>query len=86
MNHSKQFGHDDYEILKNETLYKGIFSISRYTLRHRLFKDGWSNVFSLERFERKSAVAILPYDPILDRVILIEQFRIGHLRIPKAHG
>lgn len=84
MNLSKKFGHDDYEILKNETLYKGIFSISRYTLRHRLFKDGWSNVFSLERFERKSAVAILPYDPTLDRVILIEQFRVGALADPET--
>lgn len=73
------FGHDDYEILKRETVYKGIFGISRYTLRHRLFKDGWSKAFSLELFERKSAVAILPYDPVLDKVILIEQFRIGAL-------
>lgn len=74
-----QFGHEDYEILTCESLYKGIFSISRYTLRHRLFKGGWSKAFALERFERKSAVAILPYDPILDRIILIEQFRVGAL-------
>jgi ADP-ribose pyrophosphatase len=80
----KQFGHDDYEILKREELYKGIFGISRYTLRHRLFKEGWSNDFKLELFERKSAVAILPYDPILDRVILIEQFRIGALNDAKS--
>lgn len=79
-----QFDHDDYEILKHDLLYKGVFSISRYTLRHRLFKDGWSKTFSLERFERKSAVAILPYDPILDRVILIEQFRVGALADPES--
>jgi ADP-ribose pyrophosphatase len=76
------FDHHDYEIIKREVLYKGIFGISRYTLKHRLFKEGWSKIFSLELFERKSAVAILPYDPILDRVILIEQFRIGALADP----
>lgn len=82
MTNIKQFGHDDYEILNCEPLYKGIFSLSRYTLRHRLFKGGWTNAFSLERFERKSAVAVLPYDPVLDRVILIEQFRIGAIADP----
>ncbi len=78
------FGHDDYEILKREVLYKGVFTLSRYALRHRLFKNGWSSDFSLERFERKSAVAILPYDPILDKVILIQQFRIGALADPES--
>lgn len=73
------FDHHDYEIIKREVLYKGIFGLSRYTLKHRLFKEGWSKTFSLELFERKSAVAILPYDPILDKVILIQQFRIGAL-------
>lgn len=84
MTHSNAFSHDDYDIIKRETLYKGIFGISRFTLRHRLFKGGFSNAFSLELFERKSAVAILPYDPALDRVILIEQFRIGALANPES--
>src|SRR5688572_19653909 len=78
------FNHDDYKVIKRDVLYKGIFSISRYTLQHRLFKNSWSEPFSLELFERKSAVAILPYDPILDRVILIEQFRLGALADPES--
>lgn len=81
---NKVLGHNDYEIIKRETLYKGFFSISRFTLRHRLFQDGWTKAFPLELFERKSAVAILPYDPILDRVILIEQFRLGALADPES--
>jgi ADP-ribose pyrophosphatase len=38
-----------------------------------------SPVLERERVERLRAVAVLPYDPNLDRVVLIEQFRIGAL-------
>lgn len=33
-----------------------------------------------ELFDRGDAVAVLPYDPIQDVVVLIEQFRIGAMR------
>lgn len=79
----RPFMHDDYEILQRDTLYQGVFRLSRYTLRHRLFKGGWSGTFKLEVFERPPAVAILPYDPVLDRVILIQQFRVGSLADPE---
>lgn len=76
--------HRDYEILNREVLYQGIFRLARYTLRHRLYNGGWSENFTREVFERYSATAILPYDPKLDRVILIEQFRPGSLSDPQS--
>lgn len=78
------FSKDDYEIVKHELLYQGVFKLSRYHLRHRLFKGGWSPVFKRELHERASAAAVLPYDPLLDRVILIEQFRPGSFANPKG--
>lgn len=66
---------NDYQILKKEILYQGTYSLVRYHLKHRLFNGEWSPVITRELLERYSAVAVLPYDPILDRVILIEQFR-----------
>lgn len=71
------FGKDDYEIVKREAVYSGIFTLARFQVRHRLFNGGWSETFVREVLERYSAAAVLPYDPVLDRVILIEQFRIG---------
>src|SRR5690348_14713457 len=71
------FTQDDYEIVKRDILYQGVFRMARYTLRYRLFEGGWSNTITREVMERKSAVGILPYDPILDHVVLIEQFRPG---------
>ena len=68
---------DDVEILEKQTVWKGRFQIDRYTLRHRLHGGGWSEPFVREVFERGHAAAVLPYDPMLDRVVLIEQFRPG---------
>lgn len=74
---NKLMTHNDYQILKREELYNGVFTLARYDIKHRKFGVGWTDVFSREILERKSAAAILPYDPFLDRVILIEQFRAG---------
>ncbi len=69
----------DYEILKREIAYDGYFRISRFTLRHALFAGGQTPPIVRERFERGHAVGVLPYDPWHDRVVLVEQFRIGAL-------
>lgn len=71
------FGRSDVEIVAKETVFKGYFRIDRYRLRHRTFAGGWTEPQQREIFERGHAVAVLPYDPIADKVALIEQFRPG---------
>jgi ADP-ribose pyrophosphatase len=73
------FTQQDCEIIEREVLYRGIFCLARYHVRFRLFNGGWSDIIQREVLERLSASAVLPYDPILDQVILIEQFRPGTL-------
>jgi ADP-ribose pyrophosphatase len=63
-------------------MYQGVFRLIKLHLRHRLFNGGWSEIFTREVLERLTAAAVLPYDPKLDRVILIEQFRPGALNDP----
>lgn len=77
-------GPEDVAIQERETLFDGFFRLSRYTLRHRLYAGGWSDVMRRERFERGNAVVLLPYDPDRDRVVLVEQFRIGALERPEG--
>ncbi len=68
---------DDVEVVEKATVYKGRFQIDRYRLRHKRHDGAWSETFVREVFERGQAAAVLPYDPVLDRVVLIEQFRPG---------
>ncbi len=65
------------DIRSQETVFDGYFRIDRYCLRHEKHDGGWTAEFSREVFERGHAVAVLPYDPHRDEVVLIEQFRIG---------
>lgn len=67
----------DVEILARDTCFQGYFRIDRYRLRHRLHGGGWSGEMTRELFERGHAVAVVPYDPMADAVVLIEQFRVG---------
>ena len=64
-------------VLEQTIAYDGHFKISRYRLRHRLFAGGMSRELMREVFERGHAVAVLPFDPERNQVVLIEQFRIG---------
>jgi ADP-ribose pyrophosphatase len=70
---------ESVEILASETPFQGYFRVDRYTLRHRKHDGSWSDAMTREVFERGHAVAVLPYDPVRDEVVLIEQFRPGAL-------
>jgi ADP-ribose pyrophosphatase len=67
---------DALEILKHETVYKGFSRLDVYRLRHRLYSGEWSGEMEREIFERGSTVGILLYDPDLDVVVLVTQFRL----------
>src|SRR3546814_9541363 len=45
--------------------------------RSRLFVGGWSSSLIREVFERNPVAGVLPYDPVQDAVVLLEQFRTG---------
>ncbi|MDD1649789.1 MAG: NUDIX domain-containing protein, partial [Methylococcaceae bacterium] len=66
-----------YEVIEESAVYRGFFKLSRFRLRHTLFAGGWSEPLSRELFHRGRCVAVVPYDPVTERVILIEPFRIG---------
>ncbi|MCP3674599.1 MAG: NUDIX domain-containing protein, partial [Gammaproteobacteria bacterium] len=78
------YGHEDYQIIEKERVFQGYFAIDRFTIRHRLFDGGWSNSFQREIFERGNAAAVLLYDPDLQVIILLEQFRAGALACEKS--
>ena len=81
---SKKFSKNDVEIESMTLCYDGFFKISKLRLRHRRFDGGTTPWFERELFQRGDAVGVLLYDPSLERVALVEQFRIGALKRESA--
>ncbi len=68
---------DDVEILERQPAYRGYGRIDRYRLRHRLHNGGMSGPIDREVYDRGHVTGVLPYDPVRDCVVMIEQFRVG---------
>lgn len=65
------------EVIERELCYQGFFRLERVHLRHSLHRGGMSPVLVREILEKGDVVALLPYDPVADAVVMIEQFRVG---------
>lgn len=72
-----EFTTTDVEIVSREEMYKRFFRVEKIVLKHKLFNGGWSKEIGREIFLRGEAVAVLLYDPVMDAVGMVEQFRIG---------
>jgi ADP-ribose pyrophosphatase len=75
----------DYEILSVETPFRGFFRVDRFRLRHRRFAGDWTKELEREIFVRGHAAGVLPYDPRLDKVLLVEQFRTAAVVAGRSH-
>lgn len=72
----------DIRIEAHRRPYEKFFAVEEITARFRLFDDTWSDPVDRAVFRVADAVTVLPYDPVRDRILLIEQVRFGAL----AHG
>jgi nudix-type nucleoside diphosphatase (YffH/AdpP family) len=72
----------DVEILARRQPYADFFATEEYDLRHRRFDGTMSAPVTRAVFVSGDAATVLPYDPVRDRVLVIEQFRAG----PMARG
>lgn len=68
------------EALRNP--YTWFFGVEEADLRFRRFDGGHSAAVTRAGFIMADAVTVLPYDPVRDAVMLVEQFRFG----PHARG
>jgi len=72
-------GSGDVEVEPPLRAHAGFFGLDVYHLRHRRFDGGLSPVLRREVFVTGDAVTVLPYDARRDRVLLVEQIRMGPL-------
>lgn len=75
-----KFSARDVRVLEQEDAFSGHYRVRRLTLEHRGFAGGWAGPFTRELFERGDAVGVLPWDPVRDELVLLEQFRVGAIR------
>jgi ADP-ribose pyrophosphatase len=74
-----KFGHEDVQILGCSVCHDGFLKIDLLRLKCRLFEGGWSREFTREVLRREPGIGVLLYDRHLDKVLMVEQFRVGCL-------
>lgn len=72
----------DVEVLSRRQPYARFFAVEDYLLRFRRFDGTLGEPVDRAAFISGDAACVLPYDPVRDRVLLVEQFRPG----PFARG
>ena len=73
---------DEFEICGAPQLSGSFFRLASLDIRHRTFAGGLSPTLAREVMIGPDAALVLPYDPRRDRVLFVEQFRMG----PMVHG
>jgi ADP-ribose pyrophosphatase len=67
----------DVQVRDSRQPYANFFAVEEVDLSFRRFDGTLSPVVNRAAFISGDAVTLLPYDPVRDRVLLIEQFRAG---------
>ncbi|MEM9967801.1 MAG: NUDIX domain-containing protein [Pseudomonadota bacterium] len=65
------------DIFTRRRRYSGFFALDDVALRHQKFDGLSSDLLNRAAFISADAALVLPYDPVTDRVLLVEQFRVG---------
>lgn len=71
------FSGSDVNVTAQDSFQAGFFELRRYELSYKLAVGGWSPILPSECLIHAGTVAVLPYDPYADKVVLIERFRVG---------
>jgi len=71
--------HPDLTLVSDTRVWSGRFPLDVVRFHHRRFDGTQSGEKTWEVWRRGRAAAVLPYDPLADVVVLIEQFRLPAL-------
>jgi nudix-type nucleoside diphosphatase (YffH/AdpP family) len=78
----RKAGADDLVVARRDLAYAKFFAVEDWRVGWRQFDGSMGDPVDRAVFVSGDAVTVLPYDPVRDRVLLIEQFRPG----PMARG
>ncbi|WP_299736992.1 NUDIX domain-containing protein [uncultured Roseobacter sp.] len=77
--HSADMLHGRIDMAERTRKYARYFAVDELRLRHERFDGTMSEKMLRAVFIAADAALVLPYDPVRDRVLLIEQMRVGPL-------
>lgn len=66
-----------YTVHNKDKVYDGFFKFNRYVVSFEKFGGGFIEHVVRECGRKGDVVAVLPYDPVREEFIMVEQFRIG---------
>ena len=66
-----------FKILDKKNIHDGFFKMNEVTLKYKKYNGDWSNEIKRELFGGAQVSAVLPYDPVNKKIVLIQQFRPG---------
>lgn len=72
-------GRQAVTVIARAQLHGDFFKAGAMDLRHQTFRNTTSDVLRREFFAGTDAAIVLPYDPVSDLVLLVEQIRMGPL-------
>ena len=67
----------DWKIHQKQLQYNGHFKVTQYQLIHEKYDGSETPILQRELVARNDAVAMVAYDPHVDKLVLVEQFRVG---------
>jgi len=73
---------DDVSVRDSRIVYSNFFAMREFDIRFRQFNGDMSDALDRASFIGFDVAVVLPYDPVRDCVLLVEQFRLG----PFARG
>jgi nudix-type nucleoside diphosphatase (YffH/AdpP family) len=77
--HGKDLLKGHVDIVQRTRAYTDFFALDTFELRHERFDGTMTDTLSRAVFIGSDAAILLPYDPKRDRVLLVEQMRLGPL-------
>ncbi len=66
-----------FKIINKKNIHNGFFKMNEVILKYKKYDGNWSNNIKRELFGGAQVSALLPYDPIKNEIVLIQQFRPG---------
>ncbi len=71
--------HGKVDVIRRHRSYAHFFALDEMQVRHEQFDGTMSDTLDRAVFIAADAAILLPYDPVRDRVLLVEQMRMGPL-------